>query len=171
MKAYLDIETDRRGNLSVVGVFLEYGKFIQLYGEDITTLNVETILREANIVVTFNGDRFDLPVIKRDLNLDVKATHHSLDLFNVKKQLGIKGGLKELERLFGIVRKTEGLNGYDAMLLWEKYTRIDKLDDNERFNALNLLLEYNKEDVINLVALEKALFKMIERCVSWNHLK
>jgi len=106
-------------------------------------------------------------VIKRHLNLDVRATHHSLDLFNVKKQLGIKGGLKELERLFGIARRTEGLNGYDAMLLWEKYNKINKIDKHERFNALNLLLEYNKEDVINLVALEKALFKQMVQKYLW----
>jgi uncharacterized protein YprB with RNaseH-like and TPR domain len=167
MKAYLDIETDRKGNLSVIGIFLEQGKFTQLYGMDITTWNVETILKKATVVVTFNGDRFDLPVIKRHLNLDVRATHHSLDLFNVKKQLGIKGGLKELERLFGIARRTEGLNGYDAMLLWEKYNKINKIDKHERFNALNLLLEYNKEDVINLVALEKALFKQMVQKYLW----
>jgi len=167
MKAYLDIETDRKGNLSVIGIFLEQGNFTQLYGMDITTRTVETILKKATIVVTFNGDRFDLPVIKRHLNLDVRATHHSLDLFNVKKQLGIKGGLKELERLFGITRRTEGLNGYDAMLLWEKYNKINKIDKHERFNALNLLLEYNKEDVINLVALEKALFKQMVQKYLW----
>jgi len=167
MKAYLDIETDRRGHLTVIGIFLEQGEFIQLYGAHINTVNVETILEKATIIVTFNGDRFDLPVIKKHLNLDVKATHRSLDLFTVKKKLGLKGGLKQLEQLFGITRHTEGLNGYDAMLLWEMYNKTDTIAEEERHSALNLLLEYNREDVMNLVALERALFEHIDRSHSY----
>jgi uncharacterized protein YprB with RNaseH-like and TPR domain len=152
VKAYLDIETDRKGNICVIGIFIEHNGFVQLHGEDITTDNLEMIMRKAKTVVTFYGDSFDLPVIKRYFNLDLKVTHHSLDLFKVKKGLGIKGGLKELEKMFGIKRKTEGINGYKAMLLWERYIRKGKID------ALNLLLEYNKEDVLNLISLEKILF-------------
>ncbi|MCX5798694.1 MAG: ribonuclease H-like domain-containing protein [Proteobacteria bacterium] len=151
MKAYLDIETDRKGNICVIGIFIEHNGFVQLHGEDITTDNLEMIMRKAKTVVTFYGDSFDLPVIKRYFNLDLKVTHHSLDLFKVKKGLGIKGGLKELEKMFGIKRKTEGINGYKAMLLWERYIRKGKID------ALNLLLEYNKEDVLNLISLESCL--------------
>jgi len=61
MKAYLDIETDRRGNICVIGIYIEQKGFVQLYGNDITTDNVETIISNAKTVVTFNGDGFDLP--------------------------------------------------------------------------------------------------------------
>jgi uncharacterized protein YprB with RNaseH-like and TPR domain len=161
VKAYLDIETDRKGSMCVIGVFLEYNGFVQFYGEDITTENVEMITKKAKTIVTFNGDSFDLPLIKRYLNLDLKVTHHSLDLFKVKKGLGIKGGLKELEKIFGIKRRTEGVNGYKAILLWERYMRSGKIDEKDRLDALNLLLEYNKEDVLNLVSLEKILFSQL----------
>ena len=158
MKAYLDIETDRKGDMCVIGIFLEYNGFVQLYGKDITTNNVEMIMKNANTVVTFNGDSFDIPMIKKYLDLDLKVTHDSLDLFKVKKGLGIKGGLKELEKMFGIKRKTEGVNGYQAMLLWERYIRRGRVGEKDRLDALNLLLEYNKEDVLNLISLEKILF-------------
>lgn len=151
MKAYLDIETDRFGSVCVIGVYIENDQFVQLCGKDITTENLESIIHKANTIVTFNGDLFDLPFIKKNLNLDLRETHKSIDLHRVKKKLGIKGGLKALEKMYGIERKTEGVNGYKAILLWERYSQRGEID------ALNLLLEYNREDVMNLVALEKIL--------------
>jgi hypothetical protein len=151
MKAYLDIETDRYGTISVIGVYTEHKGFKQFYGNNITLSNLERSFMGIQTIVTFNGDGFDLPVIKRSFNIDLKETYYSLDLFKVKRRLGIKGGLKELERLFGIQRKTVGVNGYKAIKLWESYINSRNLD------ALKLLLEYNKEDVINLIRLESCL--------------
>ena len=151
MKAYLDIETDRKGKICVIGIYIEHKGFVQFYGNDITTDNVKNIIHRAETVVTFNGDCFDIPLIKKCLNLDIMAMANSLDLFKEKKKLGIKGGLKALEKMFGISRKTEGMNGYDAIKLWEKYI---KFGQNE---SLDLLLEYNREDVLNLISLESCL--------------
>ncbi len=151
MKAYLDIETDRKGNICVIGIYVEQKGFVQFYGDDITTDNVKSIINKAKTVVTFNGDYFDIPLIKKCLNLDIMAIANSIDLFKVKKKLGIKGGLKALEKMFGISRKTEGMNGYDAIKLWEKYIKYGR---NE---SLDLLLEYNREDVLNLISLESCL--------------
>lgn len=149
MKAYLDIETDRKGNISVIGIALADKTFRQLVGQDITSDKVEGYLCRAKTIVTFNGDRFDLPQIKKHLNLDLAVTHRSYDLFNVKRRLKIKGGLKELEKKYGIERKTEGVNGFKAIQLWEIYRKHGRRD------ALELLLEYNKEDVLNLIPLEE----------------
>lgn len=149
MKAYLDIETDRKGNISVIGIALADRTFRQLVGQDITSDKVEYYLCRAKTIVTFNGDRFDLPQIKKHLNLDLAVTHRSYDLFNVKRRLKIKGGLKELEKKYGIERKTEGVNGFKAIQLWEIYRKHGRRD------ALELLLEYNKEDVLNLIPLEE----------------
>ena len=151
MKAYLDIETDRQGEISVIGIYTEPKGLVQLYGYDITAQNIETVTGSARTIVTFNGDNFDLPLIKKNLNLDLRATHSSLDLFKEKKALGIKGGLKELEKRFGIARKTDGLNGYHAIKLWESYRQCGSLE------SLHLLLEYNGEDVVNLIRLESCL--------------
>jgi hypothetical protein len=156
LKAYLDIETDRWGNISVIGIYTKQKGLLQLYGDGITPENVETLVNETKTIVTFNGDSFDLPFIKKKLNIDLKATHNSLDLFKEKKRLGIKGGLKDLEKRFGIERKTEGINGYHAVKLWESYTR------NGNSEALNLLLEYNGEDVVNLISLESCLANLKE---------
>ncbi|HNS15523.1 MAG TPA: ribonuclease H-like domain-containing protein [Syntrophorhabdaceae bacterium] len=151
MKAYLDIETDRAGNICVIGLSIENNGFMQWYGKHIDIYSVEQELAHVKTIVTFNGDGFDLPHIKKHLNVDLKENRVSRDLFKEKKKLGIKGGLKDLEKMFGITRKTEGMNGYKAVWLWERYKHKGNV------NALNLLLEYNKEDVLNLIALEKIL--------------
>ncbi|MCX7965947.1 MAG: ribonuclease H-like domain-containing protein [Syntrophorhabdaceae bacterium] len=153
MKAYLDIETDRIGNICVIGVYMERYGFLQLSGKGITPHRFSTIINLSDTIVTFNGDNFDLPRIKKCLDIDLKETHTSIDLLKIKRKLGIKGGLKELEKTFGIKRKTEGINGYYAMTLWEIYVKKGRID------ALNLLLEYNREDVMNLIPLERILME------------
>ncbi len=155
MKAYLDIETDRNGNVCVIGIFRQSTGFVQLYGDDVTAEKLENTLSCAKTIVTFNGDCFDLPVLKKYFNLDLTA-HSSLDLLKVKKNLGLRGGLKELEKMYGIKRKTEGMNGYKAILLWERYVKKGHVP------ALKLLLEYNKEDVLNLISLEKIFFEQLK---------
>lgn len=149
MKAYLDIETDRQGNVCVIGIFSQPGGFVQFYGEDVTASNLENALSGAKTIVTFNGDLFDLPTLDKYFKLDLKGSCCSLDLLKVKKNLGLKGGLKELEKQYGIKRNTEGMDGYKAILLWEKYLKRGQK------SALKMLLEYNKEDVLNLVPLEE----------------
>ncbi|MBS1238635.1 MAG: exonuclease-like protein [Deltaproteobacteria bacterium] len=156
MRAYLDIETDRKGKICVFGLSIENNGFLQWYGEDIKTSNIAQELSNVKTIITFNGDLFDLPRIKESLNIDLKAQCVSRDLFKEKKKLGIKGGLKQLEKMFGIERKTDGMNGYKAMWLWENYKKYGNQD------ALNLLLEYNKEDVINLIRLEEILESLRE---------
>jgi uncharacterized protein YprB with RNaseH-like and TPR domain len=47
----------------------------------------------------------------------------------------------------------DGMDGYMAVLLWERYQRGDK-------GALELLLTYNREDVVNLEVLMDAAFRM-----------
>lgn len=153
MKAYLDIETDRKGNICVIGIYTDLYGFVQFKGENIKAEKLAYITSSVDTIVTFNGDYFDLPHIKKCLDLDLMTNHKSLDLLKIKRRLGIKGGLKELEKMFGIKRKTEGINGYNAMTLWEIYIKKGRED------ALNLLLEYNREDVLNLIPLEEILLK------------
>ncbi len=155
MKAYLDIETDRKGNICVIGIYTDLYGFVQFKGENITADKLAGITSSVDTIVTFNGDYFDLPHIKKCLDLDLMTNHKSLDLLKIKRRLGIKGGLKELEKMFGIKRKTEGINGYNAMTLWEIYKKRGRED------ALKLLLEYNREDVLNLIPLEEILLKQI----------
>jgi uncharacterized protein YprB with RNaseH-like and TPR domain len=98
---------------------------------------------------TFNGDRFDLPLLERQTRLDLRVRFRSLDLLRECRRVGLKGGLKRMEERFGIARTTRGMNGWDALRLWARY---EGEGDRE---ALERLLEYNREDVMNLVQLER----------------
>jgi len=67
----------------------------------------------------------------------------------VKRQflnkLGFKGGLKKIEKDFGLCRDSDidGVDGYEAILLWNAYQRGDK-------TALDTLIQYNSADIVNL---------------------
>jgi uncharacterized protein YprB with RNaseH-like and TPR domain len=66
----------------------------------------------------------------------------------VLKSLGYTGGLKGCERKAGIDRgDLEGVDGYFAVSLWNEYQR------NKNHKALETLLAYNIQDVVNLETL------------------
>jgi len=149
MKAYLDIETCADGDVTVVGVFREDRGLRQLVGGEITDVTLWEALEGVDTICTFNGDRFDLPILERQVRVDLRARFRSLDLLRECRRAGLKGGLKQLEQRFGIARSTRGMSGWDALQLWARYE-----NDGDRA-ALGALLEYNREDVMNLVQLER----------------
>ena len=149
MKAYLDIETCAGGAVTVVGIYREDRGLRQLVGGEITDVTVWEALEGVETLCTFNGDRFDLPILERQVRLDLRKRFASLDLLQESRRVGLKGGLKRLEERFGIARHTRGVSGWDALQLWARY---EGEGDRE---ALRLLLEYNREDVMNLVQLER----------------
>jgi uncharacterized protein YprB with RNaseH-like and TPR domain len=63
----------------------------------------------------------------------------------------LRGGLKAVERQLGIERRLKDVNGWEAVKLWWRY--VDSFD----LEALDRLLEYNREDVVNLKALKARL--------------
>ena len=149
MTAYLDIETCAGGQVTVVGIYREDRGFLQLVGGQISDLALAEALEGVDTICTYNGDRFDLPILERQLRLDLRSQYRSIDLLRECRKAGLKGGLKRMEERFGIARTTRGMDGWDALRLWARY---DHEGDQE---ALRLLLGYNREDVMNLVALER----------------
>lgn len=63
----------------------------------------------------------------------------------------LKGGLKAVERKLGIGRQTQGIDGWMAVQLWWDYI------NNCNATALETLLLYNREDVVNLQTLRLKL--------------
>ena len=149
MKAYLDIETCASGEVTVVGIFREDRGLRQLVGGEITDVTLWETLDGVDTICTFNGDRFDLPILERQVRVDLRQRFQSLDLLRECRRAGLKGGLKQLEERFGIARSTRGMNGWDALRLWARYE-----NEGDRA-ALDVLLEYNREDVMNLLHLER----------------
>ena len=152
-KAYLDIETSYSGEITVLGIFRPPSDLIQLTCPDISGETLLGALDGAEEIVTYWGHRFDLPVIKRWLGVNLREAFRSVDLADHCHRHGLYGGLKVVERILGIERRTEGLDGADAMRLWDEWCRGDR-------RSLRRLLLYNEDDVVNLYLLEKELRRL-----------
>jgi uncharacterized protein YprB with RNaseH-like and TPR domain len=108
-------------------------------------------LSGVTTVVTFNGSSFDLPIIRKRLYANLQRDFEHCDLLYICRRRGLRGGLKRVETLLGIARTTAGISGWDAPRLWNRYeTTGDRA-------ALDLLLQYNREDVVNLAVLDSHL--------------
>lgn len=151
MKAYLDIETSYEGNITIIGILLENANFIQLIDKEITPYFILHTLEGVSTIYTYNGSRFDFPMIKRNIGLDLTEYFKSHDLMYDCWRMNLYGGLKNVEQKLNISRKIKGISGYEAMRLWQLY------QDYDDTQALALLLAYNREDVENLVILEKKI--------------
>lgn len=148
MKAYLDIETSYSGGITIVGVYRKGLGLVQLVGPGVTPWRLRQVLGAVTQLYTYCGSRFDLPVIQRRLGVDVPSMCHHHDLMFDCWAHGLYGGLKRVEEQLGKVRDTRGLNGLDAMRLWERYVRSGDQA------ALQTLLLYNRDDVMVLPWLE-----------------
>lgn len=158
VEAYLDIETTGLSPnscaITVVGIYVCNGdnkKVIQLVGKDIKPDSISEALEGVNILHTYNGSRFDLPFIRGCLGIDLNRIFPHRDLMYDCWKYNLRGGLKGVERQLGIERRLKDVNGYEAVRLWWRY--VDSFD----LEALDKLLEYNKEDVVNLRILRDKL--------------
>jgi uncharacterized protein YprB with RNaseH-like and TPR domain len=156
--AYLDIETTGLSSfydyITVVGIYRcdgESNQLIQLVGDSVTRGNLITALRSVKTIYTYNGTRFDLPFIAASLGIDLAIEYHHRDLMYDCWRCNLYGGFKAVERQLGIPRQLQGIGGFEAVQLWWSYLK----GGNE--SALELLLQYNKEDVVNLKVLRERL--------------
>ena len=156
--AYLDIETTGLcsfyDEITVIGICLANdfeNRFVQLVGGDVTRTNLLRTLRCVDTIYTYNGSRFDLPFINFRLRVNLREHFHHHDLMHDCWRNNLYGGFKAVERQLGIPRRLRGIGGAEAVILWWRYQiHRDK-------KALDLLLEYNKEDVVNLMTLRRKL--------------
>ena len=156
--AYLDIETTglspSYSELTVIGILIENGRdetFIQIVGDDISSSRLLKIIKNVKTLYTYNGSRFDLPFIKSKLGIDIKTSCIHNDLMLDCWEKNLFGGLKNVERTLGINREIKDVDGQMAVILWQNY----KLYSDKK--SLTTLLEYNREDVLNLRVLREKL--------------
>lgn len=151
---FLDIETDGGyGDDAVTLVGLYDGREMRTYMRDENLIEFSYDCRNFDGFITFFGAGFDLPMLTRRFPTlcRVFAERLHIDLCPLLKRLGHSGGLKSIERQLGIARsaETDGLSGWDAVRLW----RLAQKGGHEGQSARDLLLAYNREDVMNLPCL------------------
>jgi uncharacterized protein YprB with RNaseH-like and TPR domain len=156
---YLDIETDggmSGDSVTTIGMYngSEFRALVK--GKDLDEF--PELLKDYRMVVTFFGGGFDLPMLqKRFKGLRFDQIH--LDLCPTLRRLGLRGGLKKIEKQLNINRgdDTDGLGGLDAIRLWRRYTLLR--DDK----ALETLIAYNREDVVNLETLADYAYRRLRK--------
>jgi uncharacterized protein YprB with RNaseH-like and TPR domain len=156
--AYLDIETTGLSQndcyITVIGIYLCNGRessVVQIYGRQISGENLLRILQGVRKIYTYNGKRFDLPFINSFLGIDLELQFEHEDLMFRCWECNLKGGLKAVERQLGIYRESQDVDGLYAVWLWNKY-----IDENDE-EALERLLRYNRDDIVNLKTLREKL--------------
>lgn len=153
---YLDIETDggdRGDSVTMVGLY--DGETFRALVKDEDLFEFPDVISHYGMVITFFGTGFDLPMLQRCFP-NVRFDQIHLDLCPTLKRLGMHGGLKRIEKAMGIERsaETDGLNGMDAVRLW----RMHRLGAS---GALEKLIAYNREDVVNLERLAELAYRRL----------
>ena len=155
---YVDIETTGMGpdaSITVIGTYDGKETKAFIAGENMLDA-VEEIERHP-LIVTYNGASFDMPMIRSRLHCEL-LNHVHIDLRFPLHRLGYTGGLKSIEKRLKIERsgRTQGLDGWDAVRLWYEYRSGNQ-------ESLELLLEYNQEDIVNLEPLMQLVWREMSK--------
>jgi uncharacterized protein YprB with RNaseH-like and TPR domain len=153
---YLDIETDTFGQITVVGLYGDGRMTSLVRGESLNARRLSEELRQYDLLVTFCGTTFDLPVLLgRYPDLPLDQPH--VDLCLTGRRLGYRGGLKAIEAQLGINRRNDvrGMNGADAVRCWNRWRHSR---DEE---ARTRLLRYNEADCVNLKPLAERFYRLM----------
>jgi uncharacterized protein YprB with RNaseH-like and TPR domain len=160
---YLDIETSGYyqgiDEITVIGIY--DGQTVRSFVQGINLDEFELAIAPYELIITFNGSQFDLPFIRRQFpNIALPPAHIDLRFF--LRKLGYRGGLKTIEKSIGLFRNAAiaGMDGYDAVLLWNAYQCGDE-------SALERLILYNTADIVDLEPLmERGYREMKTRLLS-----
>ena len=144
--AFLDIETTGfskyRDLVTLVGILDKDGYHSFINGSNLSDLR-EAVER-YDLIVTYNGESFDLPFIEHHMGTMFTSTPH-IDLKFTMWKIDQKGGLKAIEQRLGVGRPSElsAIDGRGAVKMWWWWKNGWK-------GALETLIRYNAEDVYSL---------------------
>lgn len=166
---FLDIEassaTSPQSYLTVIGMFDGIDTKVMIRGINMDIGKLKEHLEKYRIIITFNGSVFDIPYLNRKYPGTISRTP-VIDLRHVCAKIGLKGGLKDIEKALGIKRANpivDRLYGGDPLKLWRMFRGSG--DDY----YLKLLIEYNEEDVINLKKIaEYSIHKLTQHHLSYS---
>lgn len=162
---YLDIEVDginSNNDITVVGLFDGINTKIMVKDINLDISYLKKELEKYKLIITYNGAVFDLPFIKK--RYSILPNIPNFDLKTACNRVNLNGGLKDVESSLGIKRKRiiSKFRGGDALTLWKMYRATgDKY-------YLNLLVEYNEEDVVNLKQMANHVYEKLRSMIIKN---
>jgi uncharacterized protein YprB with RNaseH-like and TPR domain len=153
---FLDIETTglspHWSDITIVGIYNGQDTEVFVKGKNLEDFPEE--IRNYSLLVTYNGRQFDVPFLRaRFPGLELPPAH--IDLRFLPRRLGLFGGLKNVERMLGLQREGNlgDVDGYMATRLWQEYKKGNQA-------ALDTLIRYNLEDVVNLKDIIELAYNM-----------
>src|SRR3989344_1330281 len=138
---YLDIEIGKNyKDIILIGLFDRINTKTMVKNYNLYKENFLNEIKNYKLIISYNGSALDIPAIEKYFGIKINIPH--IDLKHSCQRLGLKNGLKEIERNLGI-KRPENLYGrpYNA------YKAFLASGDKE---YLELLIKYNEEDIINL---------------------
>jgi uncharacterized protein YprB with RNaseH-like and TPR domain/predicted nuclease with RNAse H fold len=164
---FLDIETTGLSKelhyITVIGALWHGNIYQWVWPENIE--DFKKLMLKCSLVVTFNGQRFDLPFLRAHFpNFPNPRAH--VDLLYIARKAGFKGSQKEVEKLLGFSRKDdiEGITGFEATVLWSRAVYGS-------YKAYRTLLRYNRTDLEMLPKISyilcKSLYNQLPLKQSW----
>lgn len=148
--AYLDIETTGsiRGADAITCISVATRRGVRTFVKDRNLQEFPDAIRDAPILVTFNGAGFDIPFLMHHFGDDLFDRHAHFDVCVALRRAGRSGGLKKIEKELGVPREDDfdGVDGGFAVWLWQAHRAGDP-------RALPTLERYCSEDVLGLPAL------------------
>lgn len=164
----VDIETAFfDGPISVIGIYKPQDGLVDLYftsyvkGKNLTFETLKEAFQNCKLVITFNGLTHDIPKIRQEFPGVIPDYIPIIDLYLWTRKLYANTNLKVIEQTLGITRlHEESSKRGQAIRLWKRYqTYKDE-------HALLQLLEYNKQDTINLYPLAEEIIRKIEQKIT-----
>ncbi|MFC1670176.1 ribonuclease H-like domain-containing protein [Spirochaetota bacterium] len=157
---YFDIETTGLSwyysNISVITAFRKGKVYKFLHGENLE--DFLELIEKSEMLVSFNGNCFDIPFIERAFNIPEICCPH-VDLRWVSYYLGYRGGLKAIEKAINIERPNsiKDIDGYEAVNLYYKWEEGDG-------EARDLLVKYCIADTLSTYILTIRLLNKAGIC-------
>lgn len=124
-------------------------------------LKIAEILKDMEVIITWNGDRFDIPFLndrfkQHQIPFQIKAVQ-SLDLFRIAEKMRAAGvipsaSLQVVERFYGIVRP-DRLPGRYVPAKYAEWLEKGDLKIKQE------ILQHNREDVLFLLMLSPFIYQ------------
>jgi hypothetical protein len=146
---YLDAEWFIGGDVFLLGWARNSKEAGQLYDHTLTEDKLQDLLHNTTGRIYFYGP--DIGILEKHFNIDIRNNYHCVNLYKVFKDAlpGLKNyKLATLEKLYGLTRNR---NEYKANI-------FSIFQDWRRPHVKSLVLQYNREDVVNLYKLKEMIF-------------
>jgi hypothetical protein len=152
---FIDLETTGLSrhccHASVIAAFHRGEMYSFVYGENLDDFLL--LADAAELLVTFNGNSFDIPFLEKTFNIPSIGCAH-VDLRWIAWHRGYRGGLKSIERQLGIRRPPhiDGIDGFEAVDLFFQWQRGDA-------SSRDRLISYCKADVCSTYLIAERILR------------